>query len=329
MNETNLTIYDSQYKAKSLVDNYSNIMCSISGGSDSDILLDLIYKVDTNKKVKYVFFETGLEYKATREHLKHLEDKYKIKIYREWAKIPIPLATLRFGQPFLSKRVSENISRLQKHGFKWENESYETLKEKYPRCLSALKWWTNSYPKKSNGSESSFNINYNKYLKEFMLMHPPTFKISKNCCKYAKKDVAHNFKKRHNIELSIVGVRKSEGGVRATSYKNCITYGKKENDVIEYRPIFWFKNEDKAVYNLLNNIENSKCYTDYGLKRTGCAGCPLGRNLNEEIEVVKEHEPKLYKAIKNIFKETYEYTELYRKFVKRMKQGEIKNECIR
>ena len=55
----------------------------------------------------------------------------------------------------------------------------------------------------------------------------------------------------------------------------------------------------------------------------------LGRNLNEEIEVVKEHEPKLYKAIKNIFKETYEYTELYRKFVKRMKQGEIKNERIR
>ena len=48
---------------------YHNIMCSISGGSDSDIMLDIIHKVDINRKVKYVWFDTGLEYSATKRHL--------------------------------------------------------------------------------------------------------------------------------------------------------------------------------------------------------------------------------------------------------------------
>ena len=40
--------------------NYNVIVCSISGGSDSDILLDIVTKFDHNKKVRYVFFNTGL-----------------------------------------------------------------------------------------------------------------------------------------------------------------------------------------------------------------------------------------------------------------------------
>ena len=59
---------------------YKRIMCSISGGSDSDILLDLLTRLDQDKKVQYVWFDTGLEYQATKDHLKYLEQKYGIEI---------------------------------------------------------------------------------------------------------------------------------------------------------------------------------------------------------------------------------------------------------
>lgn len=35
---------------------HENIMCAISGGSDSDIMLDIVSKLDTDNKVTYVFF---------------------------------------------------------------------------------------------------------------------------------------------------------------------------------------------------------------------------------------------------------------------------------
>ena len=62
---------------------YKNIACSISGGSDSDVMLDIIYNCDKDKKVHYIWFDTGLEYGATKKHLLYLENKYGIKIERE------------------------------------------------------------------------------------------------------------------------------------------------------------------------------------------------------------------------------------------------------
>lgn len=96
---------------------YLYILCSISGGSDSDDMLDIVYRCDKSNKVKYVWFDTGLEYSATKEHLEYLENKYDITIDSYKAIKPIPLSCKRYGQPFLSKQVSEFIQRLQKHNF--------------------------------------------------------------------------------------------------------------------------------------------------------------------------------------------------------------------
>ena len=81
-----------------------------------------------------------------------------------------------------------------------------------------------------------------------------------------------------------------------------------------YRPIFWFKDEDKIQYSKLFNVINSKCYSKYGLKRTGCCGCPYGKDCNFELSVLEKHEPKLYKAVNNVFKDSYEYTKKYYEF---------------
>ena len=48
---------------------YKKVLCSISGGSDSDIVLDIVTKWDNKKIVDYVFFDTGLEYQATKDQL--------------------------------------------------------------------------------------------------------------------------------------------------------------------------------------------------------------------------------------------------------------------
>ena len=286
---------------------YKKVLCSVSGGSDSDIVLDLMTKCDNNKIVEYFYFDTGLEYQATKDHIKYLQDKYNIVITTLKPKVPIPLAVKKYGQPFLSKMVSENIQRLQKHGFKWEDKPFEELIKEYPNCKSALQWWSNA--KENNGL---LGIDRNKNLKEFIISNNPNFTISNKCCKYAKKDILKELLK-NGYDLNISGTRKSEGGVRAVAYKSCFdTKDKYDN----YRPIFWFTDNDKLEYRKLFNVSNSKCYSVYGLKRTGCVGCPFSKNYKEELEIVKKYEPKLYNAVTNIFKDSYEYINKYKEVIK-------------
>ena len=325
LNEINdIAIFDSIIVANKKINNscYGNIMCSVSGGSDSDIIVDICQKLDSENKITYVFFDTGLEYQATKEHLQYLESKYGIEIVVAKAKKPIPICCKQYGQPFLSKQVSEWINRLQRHKFKWEDKPFEELLKEYPRCKASLKWWCNRWDKKKDGSESNFNIAYNKYLKEFMILNPPQHPISNKCCYWAKKAVAQSFKEENNIDLSITGIRKAEGGARATAYKNCFTSGKEDGVADEYRIIFYYKKEQKRLYEDLFGVCHSRCYSEYGLERTGCAGCPCGQDFEQELEIIRHKEPKLYKAVNNIFGDSYEYTRKYREFVELQKSKE-------
>ena len=318
-----INIVDSFVKADSVINNtnYKFILCSVSGGSDSDIMLDLIYRIDRNKKVKYVWFDTGLEYQATKEHLIYLKKRYNIDIIRERAIKPIPITCQEYGQPFLNKYVSEQISRLQRHNFKWEDKSYDELVKMYPKCKSAVKWFCNQYTKENNFEKiSRFDIGYNKYLREFLIANPPNFRISSKCCYFAKKNVSKNLEKKYNADLQIIGVRQAEGGIRSTAYKNCYSINDKKVDT--YRPIFWYKDDTKKRYESKFNIINSDCYKKYGFKRTGCCCCPYGREIEKELEVTRIFEPKLYKAVCNVFKDSYTYTRMYKEFVWNMKRKE-------
>lgn len=89
----NKTICDNMIRAWSIINrtDYKKILCSISGGADSDVMLDIIWKCDIHNKVDYVWFDTGLEYQATKDHLKYLESKYGIEIIRQKAIKAIPL----------------------------------------------------------------------------------------------------------------------------------------------------------------------------------------------------------------------------------------------
>jgi len=328
-----LVEFDAVEKAKLILSKYQNISLSYSGGKDSEFLINLFSKYNLIKKynIKIIFFDTGIEYEATKRFIDK-KNNQGYKIIKVRAEKPVPLTIKQFGQPFISKRVSEMLERLQRHNFDFDNHiqlKYPKLEKMYPRCLSALRWLTNYYGSKYDTLEnqkrydrpnkSIGNIARNKWLREFLIKYGLHFKVSAKCCHYAKKSTINKFNKQNNIQLNILGIRKSEGGARAAAYKGC--YIQRE-DVSLYLPIFWFNNENVQKFITINNIQLSDCYTTYGLERTGCAGCPFGRNLEKEREILKKYEPRLSKAVEYIFKDSYEYTKKYKEFCKKMNQRE-------
>ena len=123
--------------------------------------MDLIIRVGGKEKTTFVFFDTGLEYSATKEHLDFLERKYDVEIIREKALKPIPISIQEYGAPFWSKYASDMIYRLQYNNFNWENKSFDELIQVYPKCTTALKWWCNI----KTGKTTQFVIERAPYLK--------------------------------------------------------------------------------------------------------------------------------------------------------------------
>lgn len=314
-------IQDALSKFLMEIRNHHNVMVGISGGSDSTIMVHIFSLLDPEKKTVYVYYNTGLEYAATKRHLKELEEKYGITI--EWIDpiMPIPTCCRKYGVPFWSKRVSEYIYRLQRHDFKWEDEPFEVLLQKYPRCKSALKWWCNVFPKRDNGKESSLNIAYTPFLKEYIIANPPP-PISAKCCEKAKKAPAAKYQAAHDFDLICTGVRKAEKGMRAENYKSCFTKGFAGPD--SYRPLFWLSDKDKQDFKDHYGVAYSDCYEVWGMKRTGCPGCPYGKEFEQELDLMQKYEPKFYKAAINIFGASYEYTRGYLRFREQAKAAAAK-----
>ena len=316
--EQNAAIFDSYVKARSVLEKYDSAMASISGGADSDVVLDILARLDADHRIRYVWFNTGLEYKATRDHLDFLEEKYGIEIERFRPKKSVPTCCREYGQPFLNKHVSEQIHSLQINHFDFTDMEYEEMAEKVG--VSNAKWWHNRYCGHWTRGNSVLDIRRNKYLKEFLIDNPPTFPISDVCCDWAKKKTAKAAWKASSAPLNITGVRRAEGGIRSYSYTNCYTISGKGPD--SYRPIFWYTNEDRAQYKALFDIRNSDCYEVWGFTRTGCVGCPFNRKLEEEQETMNLFEPQMYKACNHVFGDSYKYTKLYRDYAANRKELE-------
>lgn len=98
---------------------HPNAICSYSGGADSDIMIDLIERtrrIFELPPIKYVFFNTGLEMKATKDHVKDVAEKYGVEIEEVRPKINIVQSTRKYGIPFVSKIMSGGLSDWQKKG---------------------------------------------------------------------------------------------------------------------------------------------------------------------------------------------------------------------
>ena len=114
---------------------HPNAVCSYSGGSDSDILIDLVEtarEMFSLTPVQYVFFNTGLEMDATKRHVKDVANKYNVNIEEIRPEKNIVLATREFGIPFASKIISSALEVMQC------NNIPITIKEEYDCAVGYL-----------------------------------------------------------------------------------------------------------------------------------------------------------------------------------------------
>ena len=296
---------------------HNKIAISVSGGSDSDIMIDMIELIkppDGCGEIRYIFFDTGLEYDATLRHIAETETLYDITIERIKPKKSIPAACREYGIPFICKDVSSMMGRLQRHGFDWHDTPENATTDKYGRCKSALEWYFCRRPPSPSG-KSKYQINRFKRLYEFILANPPDFVISDKCCDYAKKNVPKDFDRVFKPDLKIIGMRQAEGGRRTGSIKNCFTAAS-DNAVANYRPLWYWTDEDKRIYKEWRNIRYSDCYEIWGFGRTGCVGCPCNSKALEELQIAEQYEPNKVKAAFAAFGNSYEYRKAYNHFKK-------------
>lgn len=298
-----LAILDAAERTQSLVQQHHEqdglIIVSISGGSDSDIMLDLFERIGyPDDLVYYAYFDTGMEYQATKRHLDYLEGRYGVTIHRHRPKLTVAQACKRYGVPFFSKRVSQSLESLQRHRFEWTEECHNGyLADEY--------FWN-----ESGRASASRNFAF----KEYLMVHPPEFQISDRCCSWAKKKPSRQLERELGATLCCLGMRRAEGGVRSMTIHHCFHEPTASSPVSRYYPIFWFTDEDKAVYEDWASIRHSDCYEKWGMKRTGCACCPFNSKFEEDLAIVEREEPKLYALANHVFGTSYAYMRAYRQF---------------
>lgn len=300
-------------------------ICSYSGGADSDIMIDAIERARTGLKlppIKYVFFNTGLEMQATKDHVKATAAKYGIDIEECRPKLNIVTASRIYGIPFISKIMSGGLSDWQKKGIPLSiAEEYEQakdkaakrqeLRERYPKCESVINFLCCCNAAGEPRPDIQLVINSSKYMLDFIGEYPPDFKISAKCCDCCKKRVAHKVQKGY--DMIITGERRAEGGMRSVPRKDNTSRCFMETSSGQYRllPLYYVTDADKSWYKDYYGIKYSDAYEVYGLTRTGCCGCPISYKAVGDLEKIRPFEPNVVKAAWNIFGKSYEYRRKY------------------
>lgn len=324
--------YDAPEKFNSIIGiivthlaHHPKAICSYSGGSDSDIMIDLIEtarEMVSLPPVKYVFFNTGLEMQAIKDHVKETAEKYGVEIEECRPKVGIVQASRTYGIPFVSKIMSAGLEEWQKKGIPLTvAEEYELaedktakrkeLKEHYPKCEALINFLCCCNSTGEPRPNIQLVINSSKYMRDFISENPPDFRISAKCCDYCKKQVAHSVQK--DYEMIITGERRDEGGMRSVPRKDntALCFTKTNSGQYRFRPLYYVSDSDKAWYKERYGIKYSDAYEVYGLTRTGCCGCPISYKAVEDLELIRPYEPNVVKAAWNIFGKSYKYRQRY------------------
>lgn len=175
----------------------------------------------------------------------------------------------KYGIPCFSKGQDEFIKRYQNG-----SRSYNTLKYVERR------------------ERSTFNLNRNA---SYLTLSGKLHKVSNRCCDYFKKKPLLKYE-RASKRKAILGVRSSESKNRANAYKSCFTKDKK------FTPIHDLSNDLLNQIYLECNIPLPKLYNV--LHRTGCMGCPYGKNIELELSLIENVNQKNF--IIDFFKESYD-----------------------
>lgn len=314
-------------------------ICSYSGGSDSDIMIDLIEqvrKIYSLPPVDYRFFNTGLEMDATKRHVRETAQKYGVEIREYRPKKNIVQATREYGQPFVSKIMSQGLSGVQRKGIplsiadEYANAEdkvtkRQELRERFPKCEFEIDFLCGCNSAGEPWTNNQHVINSSKYMLDFIRENPIPFKVSNKCCDICKKSVAHSTNKGY--EMVITGERRDEGGIRSVPKKGntAMCFSETADGTFRLRPLYYVSDSDKAWYKEYYGIRYSDAYEVYGLKRTGCCGCAISVRATQDLELIRPYEPNVVKAAWNIFGDSYRYREKYNEY-RAMRNAQAKAE---
>ena len=282
--------------------------------------------------IKYVFFNTGLEMKATKDHVKRASEKYGVEIKTVRPKVNIVQAVRKYGIPFVSKIMSAGLEEWQKKGVpltiadeyaEAEDKAgkRKELRERYPHCESVINFLCCCNSEGEPRPNIQLVINSSKYMLDFLKENPPCFRVSAKCCDYCKKQVAHSIQK--DYEMIITGERRDEGGMRSVPRKDntALCFGETASGQWRLRPLYYVSDKDKAWYKEKYGISYSDAYEVYGLTRTGCCGCPISYKAIDDLKLIEPYEPNVVKAAWNIFGPSYLYRQAYNRYkAQRMEQ---------
>ena len=156
----------------------------------------------------------------------------------------------QYGIPCFSKQQDEYIYRYQK-GSRSENTMNAVL-----------------------GKNKIFNLN--KKARE-LLLSGRLHRVSNKCCLYNKERPMIQWGKESGRK-AVIGVRGSESRTRKSKYNTCL---KKNGD---FTPLYDFSDDLVDLIYGVYDIEIPECYNF--LTRTGCAGCPYGKDTEQELSML-------------------------------------------
>ena len=274
-----------------------NCYISFSGGKDSTVLLALTkMSIDVGvlpeDGIKAVFINTGVEMQATIDFVNWCKESgYYKNIETIRPSLPYAQVIAKYGKPMKSKMKAQYIGMWQK-GTRTDN------------VMQYLVYGENP----NNGKQFSKTKLADK---DFHMLHPD-FKImvSQKCCKCLKKDPSKEYDKKNNMDGKIVGIRAGEGGARALQVEKRLKNGGKlctyyNGKVMVKAPIIDWTDEDIEDFIKEYNVPLSKAYTVYGMKRTGCYGCPFSLDLEDNLRILHDYEPNRYKSAMYFLKDVY------------------------
>lgn len=256
-----------------------NAYLSFSGGKDSTILHHLLDMALPNNNIPRVYIDTGIEYLAIRQYVMQLaKSDTRFVIIRPSLAVKPMLE--KYGYPFKSKQHSHNLMVYQHSGIGLSVKRYLGIIESNTlfRCPKSLEY-----------------------------QFTPDFKIkcSDQCCLRMKKKPIKKWEKDNNRTIAITGMRREEGGERA-SIKGCILTDK-EGRLKKFHPLLVVSDDWEDWFIKREGIELCELYyPPFNFKRTGCKGCPFSLDLQEQLSIMEIYLPQERKQCEIIWKPVYD-----------------------
>ena len=287
MTENEFLLSDRIVKIKSINEQYdleNNAYLSFSGGKDSTVLHYLLDEALPGNKIPRVYSDTGIELNSVRKFVYELKEKdERITIIKPTENIRKILE--QYGYPFKSKKHSRVLKQYQTNG----------LENKYTRVYLGLENTKKGTP--------CFRGCPKKLKFQFTPEYIYRLKVSDMCCMKLKEERLKKYQIENNKPISIVGIRREEGGRRMKA--QCAMFN--GNKLDKFQPLAPITEDWENYFIELKNIKLAEVYyPPYNFKRTGCKGCPFAVDLKDELETLSRFFPAERKQCEMIWKPVYD-----------------------